>query len=173
MVIWSLVSGLIHVLWEGAWVVAAPYLQTPAALHDWRLYWTLYGFADHRYLHADPFLRVLELVTATVVAALNFWAAYQLSRRRNAASAMAALLVASVMEVYGTVLYFGSELFNHWADVDTTSFVHMWIMFVGLNALWVVIPGWCIYEILVYQLGSRRTAPRTWGAPLPAAELSR
>ena len=171
VILWSLISGFIHIFWEGAWSIAAPYLQTPAARHDWRLYWTLYGVADYRYLHADPFVRILELVTGSLVAGLNVWAAYQIWRRRKRAAAMMALLVASVMEVYGTIMYFGSEMLNHWANVDTASFLHTWVMFFGLNALWFVFPGWCIYEIVGYQLGERRAATRPVATALPGGEL--
>lgn len=38
------------------------------------------------------------------------------------------LLIASVMEVYGTILCLGSEMLNHWANVDTKSLVHTWVM---------------------------------------------
>ena len=30
-------------------------------------------------------------------------------------------------------------------------------MFFGLNALWVVFPGWCIYEIALDSVGRRAT----------------
>jgi hypothetical protein len=166
---WSLVSGLIHVVWEGAWSVAAPFLQGPAALHGWRLYWTLYGLADHRYLHADPFVRVLELVTGTVVAALNLYVAYHVWKRRQVARAMVALLVASVMEVYGTVMYFGSEMLEGWRNVDTHSFVHTWVMFFGLNAIWFVFPGWCIYDLARhYAAEGRRYDRLSTAESLPA-----
>ncbi|MCU1278941.1 MAG: Ebp [bacterium] len=168
VLVWSLVSAFIHVFWEGAWSIAAPYLQSTAAQHDWRLYWTLYGVADYRYVHADPFIRILELVTGTIVAALNVWAAYHVWRRRNPAAVMSALLIVSVMEVYGTILYFGSELLNHFANVDTGSFVHTWIMFFGLNALWLIFPGWCIYEIV----GSKSPARQRGSAPAGAFETA-
>ena len=154
VILWSFISGFIHVAWEGTWSVAAPYLQTPAAQHDWRLYWTLYGLADYRYVHADPFVRILELVTGTIVAALNFYASYHIWKQRQVPKAMMALLVVSVMEVYGTVMYFGSEWLNRWANLDTQSFVHTWVMFVGLNALWFAFPGWCIYALVGHYLGS-------------------
>ncbi|HEX6838798.1 MAG TPA: emopamil-binding family protein [Polyangia bacterium] len=117
---------------------------------------TLYGSADFRYVHADPFVRMLELLTGTVVAALNLYAAYGPWKRRRVPRAMMALFVASVMEVDGTLLYFGSEMLNGWRNVDTTSFVHTWLMFFGLNALWLVFPGWCIYELVRHYVGERR-----------------
>ena len=169
IIVWSFISGLIHLVWEGTWSVAAPYLQAHAAQHDWRLYWTLDGGADFRYVHADPFVRMLELLTGTVVAALNLFAAYGLWKRRRVPRAMMALFIASVMEVDGTLLYFGSELLNGWRNVDTTSFVHTWLMFFGLNALWLVFPGWCIYELVRHYAGERRAALVVAGAePSPA-----
>ncbi|MGZ3429501.1 MAG: EXPERA domain-containing protein [Polyangia bacterium] len=167
VIAWSLVSGLIHLLWEGTWSVAAPYLQTPAAQHDWRLLWTLYGAADYRYVHADPFVRILELVTGTLVAALNLGVAYYVWKRRRVAGAMVALLAASIMEVYGTLMYFGSEAINHWANVDTASFVHTWLMFFGLNALWLIFPGWCIYELVRHYASDRRTGFVPSSAAMP------
>jgi len=101
-------------------------------------------------------VRILELVTGTIVAALNLYAAYGLWKRRNEPRALMALFVASVMEVDGTLLYFGSELLDHWRSVDTASFVHTWVMFFGLNALWLVFPGWCIGELVRYYTSARR-----------------
>jgi len=168
IIAWSFVSGLVHIVWEGTWSIAAPFLQSRAARHDWRLYWTLYGSADFRFVHADPFVRILELVTGTLVAALNLYAAHGFWKRRHVPRAMMALFIASVMEVDGTLLYFGSELLNGWRNVDTASFVHTWLMFFGLNALWLAFPGWCIYELVRHYVGVRSS-----GIVAGAAELSR
>ena len=163
IIAWSLVSGLVHLVWEGTWSVAAPYLQSHAAQHDWRLFWTLYGRADFRYVHADPFVRILELVTGTLVAALNLHAAHGVWKRRQVPRALVSLFIASVMEVYGTLLYFGSELLDRWHSVDTASVVHTWVMFFGLNALWLAFPGWCIWELVRHYSsgwrGERAPAP--------------
>jgi thiosulfate reductase cytochrome b subunit len=69
-----------------------------------------------------------------------------------------------VMEVDGTLLYFGSEMLNGWRNVDTTSFVHTWLMFFGLNALWLLFPGWCIYELVRHYAGERRVGLVAAGA---------
>lgn len=156
VILWSLVSGTIHAVWEGTWSLVAPLLRSSGAQHGWWLYWTLYGRADARYVHSDPFIRILELVTGTVVAGLNIWVALQFWRRRRQQAATVALLVVSVMEIYGTIMYFGSELMNRWANVDTSSFVHTWLMFFGLNVLWLLFPGWCLYEIIADGLMRQR-----------------
>jgi hypothetical protein len=55
------------------------------------------------------------------------------------------LLVVSIMDVYGALIYFGAEALVHFADIDTTSVVRTWVLFVGLNSLWLIFPGWCLY----------------------------
>jgi cholestenol delta-isomerase len=147
--IWCLISGAIHIIWEGSWSIVAPRLTQDQG--GWWRFWTLYGRADARYLHADPFIRVLELFTGTVVGVLQLWCGLQFWRRRNLGAATITLLIVSIMELYGTVMYVGSEMLNHWANLDTTSFVHTWIMFVGLNLPWAIFPTWCVYQILTQQ----------------------
>ncbi len=149
VLIWSLVSGIVHFTWELSWCVVSRHLAGPEALHGWRKIWSLYGVADRRYLNADSFILVLEWVTATVGGALNFYVVVQALRRRLQ-RATVALLIVSVMEVYGTLMYLGSEYFTGFANVHTASAVDTWVKFVGMNLLWVVFPGVFIYESVRY-----------------------
>lgn len=145
---WSLFAGL-AVLWDLSWCFVFRHLQSPGVDHDWRIVWAAYGRADHRFLSRDPYLVVIELVTG-LCSFLNFYVAYQLLRGKRT-RAVVALFALSIMELYGTVIYFGSELLNGFADIDTASFVHTWIMFGALNSLWLVFPGWCVYALAFAQ----------------------
>ena len=149
VIIWSLVSGVVHFTWELSWCIVSRHLASPAALHGWRRIWSLYGVADRRYLNADSFILILEVVTATVGGALNFYVVFQ-ARRRRLQQATIALLIVSVMEVYGTLMYLGSEVFTRFANVNTASFVDTWLKFFGMNLLWVIFPGIFIYESVRY-----------------------
>jgi cholestenol delta-isomerase len=149
VIVWSLVSGIVHLTWELSWCLVSADLGSPAALQGWRRVWSLYGVADRRYLHADPFILILEVVTATLGGFLNFYVVHQ-ARKRRLRHATVALLIVSVMEVYGTVLYLGSELFARFANVNTTSFVDTWLKFFGLNMLWVIWPGIFVFESARY-----------------------
>jgi hypothetical protein len=149
VIVWSLVSGLVHFTWELSWCMVSTHLSRPEAMHDWRRIWSLYGIADRRYLHADSFISILEWATATVGGALNFYVVHQAFKRRLQ-RATVALLIVSVMEVYGTIMYLGSELFTRFANVNTASFVDTWLKFFGLNLLWIVFPGIFIYESVRY-----------------------
>jgi cholestenol delta-isomerase len=158
VIAWSVFAGL-AVLWDFSWCFVFRQMQSAGIDHDWRIVWAVYGKADDRYLHGDRYLLTLEFITG-LCSLLNFYVVHQL-RRGTRERALVALFAVSIMEVYGALIYFGSEALNHFANVDTASFVHTWLMFVGMNALWLIFPGWCIYEV-VAELA--RGASRTEGA---------
>jgi cholestenol delta-isomerase len=167
VIIWSLVSGIVHFTWELSWCLVSRHLATPDALHGWRRIWSVYGIADRRYLNADSFILILEWITATVGGCLNFYVVVQ-ARRRRLRHATVALLIVSVMEVYGTLMYLGSELFTNFANVNTASFVDTWLKFFATNMLWVVFPGIFVYESVRYLVAGG-TSPLLVASE-PAAE---
>ena len=64
------------------------------------------------------------------------------------------------MEVYGTLMYLGSEVFTNFANVNTVSFVDTWLKFFAMNLLWVIFPGIFVYESVRYLVagGARRSS---------------
>ncbi|HEX3855567.1 MAG TPA: emopamil-binding family protein [Polyangiaceae bacterium] len=151
VIAWSLFAGL-AVLWDFSWCFVFRDLNH-ASTHDWRLFWAVYGKADERYLRGDRYLVILEFLTG-LGSLLNFYVVYELLRGTRE-RACVALFAVSIMEIYGALIYFGSEALNHFANVDTASFVHTWVMFVGLNSLWLILPSWCIYRLLTQSAGAR------------------
>lgn len=176
VIIWSLVSGIVHFSWELSWCIVSAHLAGPDALHGWRRIWSLYGVADRRYLHADSFILILEVLTATVGGALNFYVVHQ-ARRRRLQQATVALLIVSVMEVYGTLMYLGSEVFTRFANVNTASFVDAWLKFFAVNLLWVIFPGIFIYESARYLVSGGKSpflvAADAASVAAPAGTLTR
>lgn len=171
VIIWSLVSGIVHFSWELGWCLVSRHLASPDALHGWRRIWSLYGVADRRYLHADSFILVLEWITATVGGFLNFYVVVQ-ARRRKLMHATVALLIVSVMEVYGTLMYLGSEWFTSFANVNTASFVDAWLKFFAVNLLWVIFPGIFVYESVRYLVAGGTSPFLAAAAPAAAAPAS-
>jgi EXPERA (EXPanded EBP superfamily) len=146
VIAWSLFAGL-AVLWDFSWSFVFRHLEWAGSTHDWRIIWAVYGKVDNRYLRGDHYLVVIEFLTG-VSSMLCFYVVYQL-RRGTRERALVALFATSIIEMYGAVVYFGSEALNHWSNVDTSSLVNTWVLFVGLNSLWLIFPGWCVYEIAV------------------------
>ena len=140
---WSLFAG-IAVMWDLSWCFVFRQLQSPAAEHDWRIVWTTYGHVDHRFLRGDGYLVVIEVLTG-FGSLLHFYVVHELLRG-SAARARLALLVVSVMDIYGALVYFGSEALVGFADIDMTHAARFWLLFVALNSLWLVFPGFCLYS---------------------------
>ena len=163
VIAWSLFAGL-AVLWDFSWSFVFRRLESPGSTHDWRIIWAVYGKVDNRFLEGDHYLVMIEFLTG-LSSLLCFYVVYQL-RRGTRERALVALFATSIIEMYGAVVYFGSEALNHWSNVDTSSFVNTWVLFVGLNSLWLIFPGWCVCEIAVdvSRLGRREQA-----APDPRA----
>ncbi|MGZ3426008.1 MAG: EXPERA domain-containing protein [Polyangia bacterium] len=135
------------VLWDFSWCFVFRALQAADVDHGWRRIWALYGRVDSRYLQGDPWLVILEIMTGLIGTTLSFYVVHQL-RRGSERRARVALFIVSVTQIYGAVMYWGSELFSHFAHVDPTHPLRTSLLFVGLNSLWVIFPGWCLYHLV-------------------------
>ncbi|CAD5983278.1 EXPERA domain-containing protein [Planktothrix agardhii] len=161
--IWLLVSGIAHVTWELSWCFVHPYLHNVTAEDTWAWIWWAYGVADRRYLVSEPSTVILEWVTATVGGPLTLYAAY-LQRKSTMQKASIFILIASLMDLYGAFLYFGTEILDGFYYIDTEQFVNFWIKFLGLNSLWVFFSILCIY-IAINTLLQRPAieSEKNWG----------
>lgn len=141
--IWLLISGIAHVTWELSWCFVHPYLHDVTEKDKWAWIWWAYGVADRRYLISDSATVILEWVTAVVGGPLTLYAFYIL--KRNTRQAGLCILITSLMDLYGAILFFGTEALNGFSNIDTEHFVNFWIKFWGLNSLWVFFSIFCIY----------------------------
>jgi hypothetical protein len=54
-------------------------------------------------------------------------------------------------------MYLGSEIFTGFANVNTVSLVDTWLKFFAVNMLWVVFPGYFVYESVKYLVAGGRS----------------
>ena len=134
-IMWMWVSGVTHLTWELGWCLVHPYLHDVGPNDLWSWTWWVYGVADHRYLISDPFIVILEWCTVVLGGTFNFYVLWLMKTRQTRRAYVWAIVV-SMMELYGTVLYFGSEVFNGMAQVDTHDPINLWVKFVGMNSVW-------------------------------------
>jgi len=176
LTIWMWASGITHLTWELSWCFANVWLDThygplvaggltPEAVEaiyaqcqndpvGW--IWATYGAADGRYLNSDSFIVPMEWVTAVIGGPMTGYALW-LTAKKHLRKAAAWILIVSVMELYGTVLYYTTEVFNDFQFVDTSSFYNLWVRFIGLNSIWVVFPSLSIYGC--YRFLTRPQSP--------------
>ncbi len=159
---WLLWSGLIHIVMESSYgllphVVTAratttftQYLFTPAPIASWfdpRWWASVYGqYAryDGRYTVADPtilFICYTELLLGPLCFLL-VWMIQSGNRLRHRVQ-----LVLCTAQFYGTVLYFVAPMIQgNWSTVMTHDTFELIVFVISLNGLWMVIPGWMIYQ---------------------------
>ena len=58
-----------------------------------------------------------------------------------------------VGQIYGTVMYFGTAWIASFADINSDP-LHFYLLFVGLNALWIVIPAGMLVQSCTHVLGA-------------------
>jgi hypothetical protein len=168
--LWLWISGLTHVTWELSWCIVHPYLHAVDGHSTWAWVWWIYGVADHRFLRSDSFVVAREWMASVVEGPLNLWILH-LFRKRRTLDACRWLMIVSTMEITGTALYFGSEAFNGFANIDA-GLVNFWIKFVALTWLWIVVPALVLYnaaKMLAGLLAAAGPAVPAMGAAAEAA----
>lgn len=139
--VWLVITSLIHMIVEGAYVLH----QESYTNKDHNMFllelWKEYGKADSRYMVNDPFIVAVEMATSIGVGPLCLFAAGLLLFRSE--WRWNAVLLVSICQAYGTVLYFlTSHLEEHMYTRKEP--LYFLFLFVGMNGLWILIPGVCI-----------------------------
>jgi hypothetical protein len=139
LVLWTICSTAAQLGWELPFALMSSWLVGVTEHDTWAWLWWAYGVADTRYLIADPFVVVMEGFTSMVGGPLEIWTLLLVSRGQLRKAALVGLCVAAT-QWYGTVLYFGIELYEGLAHINTANFFDFWLKFLILNALWLVMP---------------------------------
>jgi len=140
---WFVLSGAIHLLFEGYYAINFANMGEKQTLLG--QLWKEYAFSDSRYLTQDAFVLCMESVTAAfwgpgclIVAALIVL--------RHPMRFPLQMLV-SGGQFYGDVLYFATCAFDHFVWGKTYSRpekFYFWFYFFFMNFIWIMIPG-CKY----------------------------
>ncbi|KFM25996.1 3-beta-hydroxysteroid-Delta(8),Delta(7)-isomerase [Auxenochlorella protothecoides] len=103
--------------------------------------WKEYAHADSRYATRDAFVISMEAITAFFDGPGCLFVVWGLLHR--APWRYTLLIIVSVAQIYGDVLYYATcylEDFKH----SRPEMRYFWIYFVVINAIWIVVPGYCI-----------------------------
>ncbi|CAL5222568.1 g4952 [Coccomyxa viridis] len=136
-VTWLVITGIIHMLVEGAVVLNADFYKSTSKNILFEI-WKEYGKADSRYLTRDSFVINMEAFTAFVVGPMCFWAVAGMVHQKPWRHLLA--LIVSVCQLYGDVLYFATTGSEGWIHSRPEP-LYFWFYFVVINGIWVVIPG--------------------------------
>jgi hypothetical protein len=144
-ILFMIVSYATHLSWELAWLVLHDAIRTAheaAWAYPW---WAYIDGGDARYAQAGATLLMMEALSVTNglvgVVGLSLW--FRSGRRDRRAVLLC--MATAVVHLYSTSLYFGSEILEGFPNVDTTSFLDLWIEFGLANAPWLVFPWFVLY----------------------------
>lgn len=118
--------------------------------HASALLWREYALADYRWAGADATVVSIELLTVLVAGPLAAYICYLLGVGRPTPAQQTRkwllMIVLATGEIYGGFMTFAPEWLTGCANLETEGSLHLWVYLVFFNGLWVVLPGWVIWE---------------------------
>lgn len=143
-IMWFVLSGSIHMLFEGYYAYNYATLGTKQTLIGQM--WKEYAFSDSRYLTQDSFVLCMETVTAVCWGPGCFIVAALVMLRSPFRYPLQMLV--SMGQFYGDALYYATSFFDHHVMGITYSRpepFYFYFYFVLMNLFWIVVPG-CEYS---------------------------
>lgn len=139
-VMWFVLSGAIHIFFEGYYVVN--FLDIGAHQTYIGQMWKEYAFSDSRYLTQNAFVLCMESITAAAWGPGCLLVAALVVLRHPMRFPLQ--LLVSMGQFYGDVLYYGTAAFEHIVNGISYSrpeAFYFYFYFVFMNAIWIIIPG--------------------------------
>ncbi|KAF2659998.1 Emopamil-binding protein [Lophiostoma macrostomum CBS 122681] len=144
-VMWFVLCGCIHLFFEGYFAVN---FRNMGGMQDlFGQLWKEYSLSDSRYLTQDAFVLCMETITAAFWGPLSFLTAGMIATDHPLRFPLQ--IIVSLGQLYGDVLYYATSMFDHWILDRTYSrpeAAYFWGYFVLMNAFWIVIPGFLVYQ---------------------------
>ncbi|KAL1022270.1 hypothetical protein UPYG_G00024480 [Umbra pygmaea] len=103
-----------------------------------------YGRADDRWLHSDPTIVALELLTVLLDGLLALVLVYAIVKDKHYRHFIQIILC--TCELYGGWMTFCPEWLVGSPNLNTDNWLYLWVYLVFFNGIWVLVPG-----ILMWQ----------------------
>ncbi|USW49492.1 Putative emopamil-binding protein [Septoria linicola] len=144
-IMWFVLSGTIHIVFEGYYVRNYATLGSHQTLLGQM--WKEYALSDSRYLTQNGLVLCLETATVFVWGPICLLVAALVVFRSPWRFSLQ--IIVSMAHIYGDVVYYATSIFDH--AVHGISYsrpepFYFWFYFVFMNSLWIVIPGVLIYQ---------------------------
>ncbi|XP_077988099.1 emopamil-binding protein-like [Glandiceps talaboti] len=144
VLVWLFYDAIVHFTLEGPFV----YLSLVGTVDKSDTYiamlWKEYGKADSRWLHSDPTVVSLEILTVGLTGPLALLLAYAVVKNKYYRHFVQITLC--VCELYGGWMTFCPEWLVGSPSLDTGNPLYLWCYLIFFNGLWVVIPIALLYQ---------------------------
>ncbi|KAF4550647.1 Hypothetical protein D9617_16g014350 [Elsinoe fawcettii] len=156
-VMWFVLSGSIHFWFEGYYAINQHRMGSLNTLFGQM--WKEYALSDSRYLTQNAFVLCMESITAICWGPLCYICAWTIMT--DSTYRYPFQLIVSLGQFYGDVLYYATSMFDHYM-LDTAysrpEAFYFWGYYVLMNAFWIVIPGYLIYQSVIESAGAFKAA---------------
>ncbi|XP_069828221.1 emopamil-binding protein-like [Dendropsophus ebraccatus] len=144
LLVWLFYDAIVHFTLEGPFVYLS--LVGTVATSDGALasLWKEYGKADERWLHSDPTIVSLEILTVVVDGLLAVVLAYAIIKDKYYRHFIQITLC--VCELYGGWMTFCPDWLIGSPNLNTSNFLYMWVYLVFFNGIWVVVPALLLWQ---------------------------
>ncbi|XP_030055275.1 emopamil-binding protein-like [Microcaecilia unicolor] len=136
---WLFYDAIVHFTLEGPFVYLS--LVGTVAQSDSMVafLWKEYGKADARWLHSDPTIVSLELLTVVLGGLLALVLIYAIIKDKYYRHFIQITLC--VCELYGGWMTFCPDWLLGSPNLNTSNWLYLWIYLVFFNGIWVVVPA--------------------------------
>ncbi|XP_068121165.1 emopamil-binding protein-like [Hyperolius riggenbachi] len=144
VLVWLFYDAIVHFTLEGPFVYMS--LVGTVATSDGALasLWKEYGRADNRWLHSDPTIVSLEILTVVVDGLLAVVLIYAIVKDKYYRHFVQITLC--VCEIYGGWMTFCPDWLLGSPSLNTSNWFCLWIYLVFFNGIWVLIPGLLLWQ---------------------------
>ncbi|RMZ89485.1 hypothetical protein DV736_g3287, partial [Chaetothyriales sp. CBS 134916] len=140
VVLWFVLSGCLHTLFEGYYVIH--HLSMAGQMDLVGQLWKEYALSDSRYLTMDTFVLSIETITALVWGPLSFCTATAVATSHPMRHSLQTIV--SMAHIYGCALYFATatvDLVLKGTSHSRPEFVYFWVYYFGMNFVFIAIPS--------------------------------
>ncbi|KAM4602219.1 emopamil-binding protein-like [Polymixia lowei] len=158
VLVWLCYDAIVHITLEGPFVFMS--LTGTVATSDGLLaeLWKEYGKADRRWLYSDPSIVSLELLTVLLVGFLVLLLIYAVIRDQHYRHFIQ--IAVCVCELYGGWMTFGPEWLTGCPNLNTSTWLYLWIYLAFFNSIWVLVPLLLLWQswVALKQLHTHQRA---------------
>lgn len=141
---WLCYDTLVHCALEGSFV----YLSFMGNIADSEGFiaslWKEYGKADARWLHFDPTIVSVEILTVVLDGSLSLVLMYAIVKEKYYRHFIQITLC--VCELYGGWMTFSPEWLMGSPNLSTNNWLYFWVYLVFFNSVWILIPGLLLWQ---------------------------
>ncbi|XP_061463542.1 emopamil-binding protein-like [Rhineura floridana] len=141
---WLCYDALVHGVLEGLFVYLSLASSVSRSDNIIASLWKEYGRADARWLHSDPTIVSLEILTVFLDGLLALILIYAIVKRKHYRHFIQITLC--ICELYGGWMTFCPEWLIGSPNLNTSNWLYLWVYLVFFNGIWVVIPGFLLVQ---------------------------